>query len=383
MPFRLKTPTARSLKGDAKRKNDKHRAQWSSTLSNYAYPQFGDRSVAEVDQAAVLRVLDPIWPEKTETANRLRGRIEVILDWAKVRGYRDGENPARWKGHLDKALPARAKIQRVAHHAALPYNELPAFMNELVSIDTIGAKAFAFCILNATRTSETLLAETTEFDLEKKIWTIPPVRMKAGKEHRIPLTDASLEILAYVMKKKVFRSGFMFESSAREVERLSNMTFQMMLRRMGRDDLTGHGFRSTFRDWAAETTAYPREVAEAALAHAIGDKVEAAYRRGDLFEKRRGLMEDWARFALGSSDGEFEYSGSVDSAPSATLQMLGAQRDCRCDFIYPASNHFRGAWSYRPAGTVAGTRDQGICEAEESPACRQGWRGIGRNRLSP
>jgi integrase len=383
VPFRLKTPTARSLKGDAKRKNDKHRAQWSSTLSNYAYPQFGDRSVAEVDQAAVLRVLDPIWPEKTETANRLRGRIEVILDWAKVRGYRDGENPARWKGHLDKALPARAKIQRVAHHAALPYNELPAFMNELVSIDTIGAKAFAFCILNATRTSETLLAETTEFDLEKKIWTIPPVRMKAGKEHRIPLTDASLEILAYVMKKKVFRSGFMFESSAREVERLSNMTFQMMLRRMGRDDLTGHGFRSTFRDWAAETTAYPREVAEAALAHAIGDKVEAAYRRGDLFEKRRGLMEDWARFALGSSDGEFEYSGSVDSAPSATLQMLGAQRDCRCDFIYPASNHFRGAWSYRPAGTVAGTRDQGICEAEESPACRQGWRGIGRNRLSP
>ena len=303
-------------------KNDKHRAQWSSTLSNYAYPQFGDRSVAEVDQAAVLRVLDPIWPEKTETANRLRGRIEVILDWAKVRGYRDGENPARWKGHLDKALPARAKIQRVAHHAALPYNELPAFMNELVSIDTIGAKAFAFCILNATRTSETLLAETTEFDLEKKIWTIPPVRMKAGKEHRIPLTDASLEILAYAMKKKVFRSGFMFESSAREGERLSNMTFLMMLRRMGRDDLTGHGFRSTFRDWAAETTAYPREVAEAALAHAIGDKVEAAYRRGDLFEKRRGLMEDWARFALGSSDGEFEYSGSVDSAPSATLQMI-------------------------------------------------------------
>lgn len=281
-------------------KNDKHRAQWSSTLANYAYPKFGDKSVAEVDQAAVLRVLDPIWPKKTETANRLRGRIEVILDWAKVRGYRDGENPARWKGHLDKALPARAKIQRVAHHAALPYKELPAFMNELTAIDTIGARAFAFCILNVTRTSETLLADVTEFDLEKRVWIIPPVRMKAAKEHRIPLTDASLEILAYARTKKVFPSGFMFESSAREGGPLSNMTFLMMLRRMGREDLTGHGFRSTFRDWAAEMTAYPREVAEAALAHAIGDKVEAAYRRGDLFEKRRRLMEDWNEFATGS-----------------------------------------------------------------------------------
>jgi len=281
-------------------KNDKHRAQWSSTLANYAYPQFGDKSVAEVDQAAVLRVLDPIWPKKTETANRLRGRIEVILDWAKVRGYRNGENPARWKGHLDKALPARAKIQRVAHHAALPYKELPAFMNELTAIDTIGAKAFAFCILNVTRTSETLLADVAEFDLEKRIWIIPPTRMKAAKEHRIPLTDASLEILTYARTKKVSPAGFMFESSAREGEPLSNMTFLMMLRRMGREDLTGHGFRSTFRDWAAEMTAYPREVAEAALAHAIGDKVEAAYRRGDLFEKRRRLMEDWNEFATGS-----------------------------------------------------------------------------------
>ena len=303
-------------------KNDKHRAQWSSTLSNYAYPQFGDRSVAEVDQAAVLRVLDPIWPTKTETANRLRGRIELILDWAKVRGYRDGENPARWKGHLDKALPARAKIQRVAHHAALPYKELPAFMKELASIDTIGAKAFAFCILNATRTSETLLAETTELDLEKKIWTIPSVRMKAGKEHRIPLTDASLEILAYAMKNKGFSSGFMFESSAREGEPLSNMTFLMMLRRMGREDLTGHGFRSTFRDWAAETTAYPREVAEAALAHTIGDKVEAAYRRGDLFEKRRSLMEDWARFASGGSLADEDHSGADEQAQAGAVGQV-------------------------------------------------------------
>jgi len=292
-------------------KNDKHRAQWSSTLANYAYPKFGDKSVAEVDQAAVLRVLDPIWPSKTETANRLRGRIEVILDWAKVRGYRDGENPARWKGHLDKALPARSKIQRVAHHAALPYKDLPAFMKELAAIDTIGAKAFAFCILNVTRTSETLLAEVTEFDLDKGAWLIPPVRMKAGKEHRIPLTQASLDILDYTGKKKLTQSGYMFESSAREGEPLSNMTFLMLLRRMGREDLTGHGFRSTFRDWAAEMTAYPREVAEAALAHAIGDKVEAAYRRGDLFEKRRKLMEDWAAFAMGVCQAEVEKSDAI------------------------------------------------------------------------
>lgn len=282
-------------------KNDKHRAQWDSTLKNYAYPVFGNRPVREVDQAAVLRVLDPIWPKKTETANRLRGRIEVILDWAKVRGYRDGENPARWKGHLDKALPARGKIQRVTHHPALPYKELPAFMKSLAAIDSIGAKAFAFCILNVTRTSETLLAELPEFDLEERVWIIPPVRMKAGKEHRIPLTDASLEILDYARKKRVFDSSYVFESSAREGEPLSNMTFLMTLRRMGREDLTAHGFRSTFRDWAAEMTSYPREVAEAALAHAIGDKVEAAYRRGDLFEKRRKLMEDWVGFATGST----------------------------------------------------------------------------------
>lgn len=187
-------------------------------------------------------------------------------------------------------------------------------MKEVVAIDTIGARAFAFCTLNVTRTSETLLADVTEFDLEKRVWVIPPARMKAGKEHRIPLTQASLDILDYARKKKLSQAGYMFESSAREGEPLSNMTFLMMLRRMGREDLTGHGFRSTFRDWAAEMTAYPREVAEAALAHAIGDKVEAAYRRGDLFEKRRRLMEDWARFAMGPCQAEAETRPSL--APS-------------------------------------------------------------------
>ncbi len=303
-------------------KNAKHKAQWESTLKNYAYPAFGDGPVRDVDQAAVLRVLDPIWPKTTETANRLRGRIEVILDWAKVRGYRDGENPARWKGHLDKALPARPKIQRVVHHPALPYKELPAFMKELAAIDTIGAKTFAFCILNVTRTSETLLAEIPEFDFGEKVWIIPPARMKAGKEHRIPLTEASLEILDYAKKKKVSESGYMFESSKREGEPLSNMTFLMMLRRMGREDLTAHGFRSTFKDWATETTAYPREASEAALAHAIGDKVEAAYRRGDLFEKRRKLMDDWARFAMSLVDGAPEPIGQSNEDKTVKEKVL-------------------------------------------------------------
>jgi integrase len=279
-------------------KNEKHRAQWEASLKKYAYPVFGESPVSEVDQKAVLDVLDPIWPKRTETASRLRGRIEVILDWAKVRGYRAGENPARWKGHLDKALPARSKIKRVVHHPALPYAELPAFMKDLLAIDTVGAKAFAFCILNATRTSETLLAELSEFDDKNDTWTIPPERMKAGREHRIPLVSASTKLVAECKAAKASDSPYLFESPKRDGEALSNMTFLMILRRMGREDLTAHGFRSTFKDWASEATNYPREVTEMALAHAIGDKVEAAYRRGDLFEKRRKLMQDWSAFAM-------------------------------------------------------------------------------------
>lgn len=280
-------------------KNPKHTAQWGASLKNYAYPVFGESPVGEVDQEAVLRVLDPIWPKRTETASRLRGRIEVILDWARVRGYRTGENPARWKGHLDKALPARGKIRRIVHHPALPYTELPAFMKELMAIDTVGAKAFAFCILNVTRTSETILAELPEFDTDNMSWTIPSIRMKAGREHRIPLAAASVKLIDACKAAKLSDSPYMFESPKREGEPLSNMTFLMILRRMGREDLTAHGFRSTFKDWASETTSYPREVTEMALAHAIGDKVEAAYRRGDLFEKRRNLMQEWADYALG------------------------------------------------------------------------------------
>lgn len=281
-------------------KNNKHREQWDATLAKYAFPVFGDLPVSEIDQAGVFRVLDPIWSVKTETANRLRGRIEAILDWAKVRGYRDGENPARWKGHMAKALPARTKIQPIEHHPALPYKQLPDFMAKLLATESIGAKAFAFCILNVTRTSETLYAERCEFDMSARTWVIPAERMKARKEHRIPLSDASMTLLKAVSQLSDPDFKYLFESTKRPGEPLSNMTFLTMLKRMERQDLTAHGFRSTFRDWAAETTAYPREVAELALAHAVGDKVEAAYRRSDLLERRRSLMNDWATFALSS-----------------------------------------------------------------------------------
>ncbi len=279
-------------------KSETHKEQWARTLKMYAYPIFGGRPVRDIDQTDVFKALDPIWATKTETASRLRGRIEAILDWAKVRGYRDGDNPARWKGHMAKALPARTKIKPTKHFSALPYKELPSFMGELLSIESMGAKAFAFCILNVTRTSETLLAEKAEFDSEERLWTIPAVRMKAGKEHRVPVSDASIILMDAVRKLSDPDCKYLFESTKKAGEHLSNMTFLTMLKRMKRRDLTAHGFRSTFRDWAAETTSYPREVAELALAHAIGDKVEAAYRRGDLLEKRRNLMNDWAEFAL-------------------------------------------------------------------------------------
>lgn len=279
-------------------RNEKHRAQWSATLETYAYPVFGDLAVAAVDLPLVLKALEPIWETKTETASRLRGRIEVVLDWATVRGFRQGENPARWRGTLDKLLPKRSKVQRVEHHAALPYAEMPTFMAELRHRNALAALALEFCILTATRTSETLLARWAEIDMAAKVWVIPADRMKVGKEHRVPLSGRVLSILGEVAKLRPPHddgSAFVFPGQ-RQGRPLSGMVFLMLLRRMGRGNLTGHGFRSTFRDWAAERTTFAREVAEAALAHAVGDKVEAAYRRGDLFEKRRRLMEAWAGY---------------------------------------------------------------------------------------
>lgn len=274
-------------------RNEKHVAQWSATLKTYADPVFGALPVQAVDLEKVLMVLEPIWQTKTETASRLRGRIETVLDWAAVRGYRSADNPARWKGHLDKLLPPRSKVQKVQHHPALPYEEVGAFMVELRKREGGAARALEFTILTASRTSEALNARWDEFDLGAKMWNIPGERMKAGKDHRVPLSEAALAVLATMAK--VRQGTYVFPGQKKE-RPLSNMVFLQLLKRMERSDLTAHGFRSTFRDWAAERTSFAREVAEMALAHTIGDKVEAAYRRGDLFDKRREIMETWAGF---------------------------------------------------------------------------------------
>lgn len=284
---------------EASWKNPKHRQQWSRTLETYAYPVFGDLPVNSVDVALVTKVLDPIWQTKTETAARVRGRIESVLDWASVRGLRDGANPARWRGHLQRALPARSKVQRVRHHPALPYTELPAFLAQLRAMRSLSARALEFLILTATRTSETTAAEWREFDFRDEVWIIPSERMKAGREHRVPLSRRGLVLLREL--KLLGDPRWVFPGNKGR-SHLSNMAMLQLIRGMDRPSLTVHGFRSTFRDWTAEQTNFPREVAEAALAHAIGDKVEAAYRRGDLFEKRRGLMKTWGDYCCGSVD---------------------------------------------------------------------------------
>jgi integrase len=242
-----------------------------------------------------MKVLEPIWTTKTETASRVRGRIESVLDWAAVRHYRAGENPARWKGHLDHLLPAKAKIQKAGHHAALPYDQIGEFMVALRRHGGTGARALEFAILTAARTGEVIGATWDEIDLDKRLWTIPAERMKAGKEHRVPLSEPALAILRDMEK---LRDGDFVFPGGKAQRPLSNMALLTTLRRMKRTDVTAHGFRSTFRDWVAEQTNFPHEVAEMALAHAVGDKVEAAYRRGDLFEKRRELMAQWANLCL-------------------------------------------------------------------------------------
>jgi integrase len=276
-------------------RNAKHREQWRNTLGSYAGPVFGSLPVQAVDLTLVMKALEPIWKAKPETASRLRGRIEAVLDWAKVRGYRVGENPARWRGHLDKLLPARAKIQKVEHHPALPYNELGDFSEALRGQDGIAARALEFLILTAARTGEIIGARWDEVDLNDKIWVVPGARMKAGREHRVPLSGPALAIIKKM--NEIRESDFVFPGGRKGMP-LSNMAMLALLKRIGRHDLTSHGFRSTFRDWAAERTNFPREVVEMALAHTIENKVEAAYRRGDLFQKRRQLMEGWARFCI-------------------------------------------------------------------------------------
>ena len=271
--------------------NPKHAAQWAATLNTYASPVIGSLQVRDVTLGHITKILEPIWAIKTETASRVRGRIECVLDWATVHGYRDGENPARWKGHLDKILPKPSKVSKVEHHAALPHGEVAAFIAELHKRAGMAARALEVLILTACRSGEVRGARWAEIDLDNKLWVIPEARMKAGKEHRIPLSDRVVEIIKAL--PRLVDNDLVFPAPRKGV--LSDMTLGAVLKRMGRPDLTAHGFRSTFRDWAGETTAYPREVIEHALAHQLKDKAEAAYARGTLFEKRRSLMDDWAK----------------------------------------------------------------------------------------
>lgn len=272
-------------------RNPKHRAQWRMTLETYAAP-LRSKPVDEIGTEAVLAVLKPLWLEKPETAARLRGRIEAVLDAARAQGHRTGENPARWRGHLSHLLPKRGKLTR-GHHAAMAYRDVPAFIAALRGREAIAALALEFCILTAGRSGEALGARWSEVDLDAKVWTLPAARMKAAREHRVPLSERALAILARLAGA---RTGEFVFPGQRDGKPLSNMAMGMALRRMKLDGATVHGFRSAFRDWAGNETHFPREVAEAALAHVIGDKAEQAYRRSDALEKRRALMTAWANY---------------------------------------------------------------------------------------
>jgi integrase len=274
-------------------KNIKHAAQWEATLKAYAYPVIGALPVQAIDTALVMAVLDPIWSTKPETASRVRGRIESIISAAKARDEFKGENPATWKGHLDKLLPKTSRVRKVENHAALPYADLPEFMQSLRTREGIAAAAMEFLILTAARTGEVLGANWEEIDLKKAIWTIPGERMKNGKEHQVPLSVPAVAVIERMRKIANGKHVFFGQSSGRS---LSNMALLVLLRRMKRDDITSHGFRSTFRDWAAER-GYQDAVAEAALAHTVPDAVVAAYRRTTFFQLRKQMMDDWATFA--------------------------------------------------------------------------------------
>jgi integrase len=308
---------------EASWRNPKHRQQWRNTLATYVTPVFGAVPVADVDVAMVMKVVESLWSAKPETASRLRGRIETVLDWAKARGCRAGENPARWRGHLDQLLPKKSKVRKVRHHPALPYDELGAFMKDLRNQQGTAAAALEFLILTVGRTSEVIGARGPEIDAKGKVWTVPAERMKADRDHRAPLSAPALAVLDRMRGQ----GGDFIFPGLKPGKSLSNMAMLNLIGRMNGDrsqaglacyvdpkrgnaEVTPHGFRSTFRDWASERTNFPSEVVEMALAHAIDDKVEAAYRRGDLFDKRRRLMSAWADFC------------GKSSAPSADVVAL-------------------------------------------------------------
>lgn len=295
-------------------KNSKHAAQWTSTLATYAYPKIGALLLDHIETSHIVAILEPIWATKTETASRVRGRIEKVIDWAKVRGHRKGENPARWKGHLDQILPAPSKVKDVQHHAALPYIQINAFVSQLQTLGTVTARALELTILTALRTEAVINADWSEIDLSKKIWTVPKVRMKGDKnkvkDFQCPLSDRAIEILIQTPEAK--RIGFIFPGRKRN-SGLSNMAMLELIADMNNArsaneqpswvdpkendrEITVHGFRSTFRDWAADITHYQNHIVEMALQHVVSGEVEAAYRRGELLAKRTALMQDWADY---------------------------------------------------------------------------------------
>jgi integrase len=277
-------------------RNPKHADQWTNTITTYANPVIGPLACSDVTTEQVLEILKPIWTTKNETATRLRGRIESIMDWAVVSGHRTGDNPAIWKGKLAHLLPSISKRQRVKHHAAMPYAQIPALFQAIGITPVLSAKALLLCVLTATRTSETIEAKWEEFDFDKAIWTIPKERMKKGREHRVPLSDQAIEVLKSINRNE--GSPWVFDSRGKG-KPLSNMAMSNYLKgTLGFKEYTVHGFRSSFRDWAGETTGHSREVIEQSLAHSLADQTEAAYQRGDYLEKRRALMADWAEYCF-------------------------------------------------------------------------------------
>lgn len=304
-------------------RNAKHGDQWTNTLKTYAFPVIGDKPVGDVTTEDVLRILQPIWTGKTETASRVRSRMELVLSYAKAKKLRQGENPALWRGHLDMLLPPPKRVKAVAHHPALDYRQIPLFMSALRAVSGSGARALEFAILTGCRSGEVRLATWGEINLETKLWIIPAHRMKAKKEHRVPLSRSAMRLLEELPRFKGV--DYVFPGS-RDVKPLSDMTLSATIRRMNEGDappwrepvsgnpVVPHGFRSTFRDWAGETTSFPREVVEHALAHQLKDKAEAAYARGTQFEKRRMLMEAWARWCDTPSAGVIPLQGSITVA---------------------------------------------------------------------
>jgi integrase len=291
-------------------RNAKHAAQWAATLATYAYPIVGDLPVAAINTGHVTHILEPIWAAKPETAGRLRGRVEAVLDYARTHGWRDGENPARWKNHLENVLPKLSSVKRVEHHAALPWGEMAVFMRELAERNGIGALALRFAILTACRTGEAIGAWWSEIDPDAAVWTLPEARTKSARQHRIPLSEGALNVLreAAALRDAPLADGFVFPG-AKPGKPLGDTALLDTLAQMGRRDITPHGFRSTFRDWCAET-GQAADVAEAALAHLAGDKTVVAYQRGDLLARRARLMQAWADFVLGNRGAVVQLSAS-------------------------------------------------------------------------